>query len=87
MFYTYVLLSEKDNNFYVGFTKDLNNRIDQHNKGNVPSTVYRRPFKLVYYEACLNETDALKREKYLKSGYGRRYLKKRLESFKKDVSK
>jgi len=49
VFYTYVLLSEKDNNFYVGFTKDLKKRIDEHNKGIVPSTVYRRPFKLFYF--------------------------------------
>ena len=85
MFYTYVLLSENDNKSYVGFTKDLKKRFDEHNKGSVRSTVHRRPFKLVYYEACLNETDALKREKYLKSGYGRRFLNKRLEHFKKDV--
>ena len=85
MFYTYVLLSQKDNKFYVGFTKNLAKRVDEHNKGIVPSTAGRRPFKLVYYEACLNETDALKREKYLKSGYGRRYINKRLEHFRENV--
>ena len=48
----------KDNKFYVGFTKDLKKRFDEHNKGIVSSTVFRRPLKLIYYEACLNETDA-----------------------------
>ncbi len=85
MYYTYVLLSEKDNKFYVGFTKDLKKRVLEHNKGLVPSTRYRGPLSLVYYEACLNEADALNREKHFKSGYGRRYLNKRLENYKKDV--
>ena len=66
-FYTYVLLSEKDHNFYVGFTKDLAQRYEQHCLGEVQSTKGRRPLKLIYYEACLSQNDALKREKYLKT--------------------
>ena len=81
MFYTYVLLSEKDNQFYCGFTIDLKKRVNEHQTGLVSSTVNRRPLKLVYYEACLNETDALKREKYFKTGFGRRFLKNRIETF------
>ncbi len=81
MFYTYVLLSEKDNQFHCGFTIDLKKRVNEHQTGLVSSTVKRRPLKLVYYEACLNETDALKREKYFKKGFGRRFLKNRIETF------
>ena len=77
-YYTYVLQSLKDLNFYYGFTNNLKSRIEQHNKGQVESTKYRRPLKLVYFEGCLNKEDALKREKYFKTYYGRMYLKKRL---------
>ncbi len=52
MYYTYVLISEKDGNFYVGYTKDLKQRFELHNKGRVDSTKDRRPLKLLYYEAC-----------------------------------
>lgn len=64
MFYTYVLISEKDGNLYTGFTKNLKVRFEQHNKGQVESTRGRRPMKLIYYEACLNQEDATHREKY-----------------------
>ena len=74
MYFTYVLQSEQDKQLYIGFTKDLKRRIAFHNDGKVRATVGRRPLTLIYYEACLNEVDAVKREKYLKTGYGRRYL-------------
>ena len=81
MFYTYILLSEKDEKFYIGFSQDLKERVNEHQSGKVKSTVNRRPLKLIYYEACLNEQDAIKREKYFKTGFGRRFLKNRMESF------
>ena len=81
MYYTYVLQSEKDFKFYVGYTKDLNLRFEQHKKGIVDSTRDRRPLKLVYYEACENQQDATKREKYLKTYNGRRFLQNRLKSY------
>ncbi len=81
MLYTYVLQSEKDDKFYVGFTKDLKLRFEKHNKGLVESTKNRIPFRLIYYEACLDQNDATKREKYLKSYHGRMFLKKRLKSY------
>ena len=81
MYYTYVLMSEKDRKQYVGYTKDLKLRFEQHDKGQVYSTKHRRPFKLIYYEACLKEEDAKKREKYLKTHYGKMFLKKRLKSY------
>ena len=81
MYYTYVLLSAKDSRLYVGFTENLDKRIAEHENGKVKSTSPRRPLKLVYYEACLNIEDAVKREKYLKSGFGRNFLKNRLENY------
>jgi putative endonuclease len=79
MFYVYVLRSLKDDQLYVGYTSDLKNRISEHNSGKVFSTRSRRPFELVYYEASRNEQDALKREKYLKTTYGKRYIKGRVK--------
>ncbi len=69
MFYTYVLLSLKDNKLYTGWTDDLNKREIEHNSGKSISTRFRGPFRLIYYEACLNKQDAIKREKALKTGY------------------
>lgn len=81
MYYTYVLQSKKDNKLYVGYTEDLKKRITLHNNGKIISTKNRRPLKLIYYEACLDKRDAIKREKYFKTGFGRRFLNNRLENF------
>jgi len=81
VYYTYVLQSEADEKFYVGFTEDLKLRFEKHSKGQVESTRNRRPLKLIYYEACLSQDDATKREKYLKSYHGRMFLKNRLKSY------
>ena len=81
MYFTYVLLSLKDKNFYTGFTNNLKLRFEQHNKGRVESTEDRRPFELIYYEACLDQRDAIKREKYLKTYHGKMFLKRRLKSY------
>ena len=84
MFYTYVLLSEKDRKFYTGFIRDLKQRIEKHAKGSVVATCDRRPLKLIYYEACLDERDAIKREKYFKTGFGRRFLRNCIEYYLKE---
>ena len=81
MYYTYVLRSMKDMDFYTGATKNLKLRFEQHSKGLVESTRHRTPFTLIYYEACLNESDATKRERYLKSYHGKMFLKRRLKSY------
>ena len=81
MYYTYVLHSSKDSQFYVGFTKDLKLRFEQHKKGLVESTKDRRPLNLIYYEACLDQKDTVRREKYLKTYLGKMFLKKRLKSY------
>ncbi len=78
IFYVYVLQSEMDGMFYTGFTTNLNRRLSEHNNGRSVSTCWRRPFKLVYAEICFDREDALRREKYLKSGSGKIYLHKRL---------
>ncbi len=80
-FYVYVLQSEKDGNWYTGSTSDLKRRLQEHNKGYNFSTKNRRPWELIYYEASLNENDAKARERYLKSGMGKRYLRNRLQLF------
>ncbi len=77
MFYTYVLKSTIDNKLYIGYTSNIVKRINEHNDGKVNSTATRKPMKLIYYEACLNRNKAIKREKYFKTGYGRRFLKTR----------
>ncbi len=81
MFYVYVIRSQKDSKLYTGFTSDLRKRFKEHNNNEVLSTKGRGPFELIYYEACINEQDAKAREKYLKSGWGKRYLKNRLKRF------
>ena len=80
-FYVYVLRSMKDNLFYVGFTTNLTARLKDHNKGLVSSTKRRAPFELVYWEGCVNQADATQREKYLKTAWGKRYIKNRLKSY------
>jgi len=80
-YYVYVLQSEKDYLWYTGYTSNLKNRLENHNQGKVESTKNRRPLKLIYFEGCLNQQDATRREKYLKSGNGKIYIKSRLRKF------
>jgi putative endonuclease len=79
--YVYVLRSQRDGRFYVGFTADLRRRLAQHNAGQVTSTSARTPLELIYYEACRCQQDATRREKYLKSAWGKRFLKGRLSGY------
>ncbi len=81
MFYVYVLRSEKDSGFYTGYSTNLRARLRQHRDGESCATAHRRPWKLIYYEAYVNQTDAVGREKYLKSGSGRRFLKAQLRNY------
>lgn len=78
MFFTYVLKSLKDSMFYIGYTNNLQERMKCHAKGLVNSTKNRRPFILVYYEVCFDKNASIKREKYLKTTYGHRYLRNRI---------
>jgi putative endonuclease len=67
--------------FYTGYTHAIQKRIEEHNAGKVPSTKNRLPMKLIYWEGCLHQQDATRREKYLKSAWGKRYLKTRLKNY------
>ncbi|MDZ4227789.1 MAG: GIY-YIG nuclease family protein [Candidatus Levybacteria bacterium] len=78
MFYVYILKSKIDNKLYTGFSKDLKQRIRDHDKGNVNSTKNRRPLELIYYEAYRDKESALKREKFLKTTKGKLQLKKQI---------
>jgi len=74
MNYVYVLYSKKDQKLYTGCTKDLKKRFAEHNSGEVRSTKDRRPLEMIFYEAFTDIDDAFAREKWLKSGWGRRHL-------------
>lgn len=78
-FYVYILQSSKDNGLYIGFTTNLKIRLVKHAKGEVVATKFRRPFKLIHYEYFINRADAVAREEFLKSGFGRRQLKEFLK--------
>ncbi|MEK7187686.1 MAG: GIY-YIG nuclease family protein [Patescibacteria group bacterium] len=80
MFYTYVV-ENKNKRWYTGYTKDLRKRLSEHNEKKSKYTKHHGPYILIYYEACISEGDAKSREKYLKSGMGKRYLKNRLKRF------
>jgi putative endonuclease len=81
MYYVYILRSKVDKNFYVGYTKDLRQRLELHMASKVPATRFRVPLDLIYYEACINKDDAVRRERYLKSTYGKRYIRNRLKNY------
>jgi putative endonuclease len=81
VFYVYVLRSESDSGFYIGFSTNLRARLRQHQAGESFATSHRGPWKLIYYEAYLNQEDALGREKYLKSGSARRFLRAQLRRY------
>lgn len=81
-YYTYVLL-DKNGNFYIGYTKDLKKRFNEHQTGRVFATKEKLPVILIYYESGQNMYDSLARERYLKSGPGRKFLKNRLKRFLK----
>ena len=78
MWYTYVLRSKKGGELYVGSTNDLERRKRQHNSGAVKSTKHRRPLVLVYYEAIPSKKRAEERERYFKTSWGKRFIRKQI---------
>lgn len=78
-FYVYLLESEVDKSWYIGYTNDITRRIQEHNNGESYYTKRKMPWRIMYYEVSFNKFDAIAREKYLKTGMGRRYLKNRLK--------
>jgi putative endonuclease len=82
MHYTYLLENQNDKSWYIGFTSNLKRRIFDHLSGNGAETTKRKDgWVLIYYEAYLDKKDAEGRERFLKSGSGRKYLKKQLNSY------
>lgn len=81
MQYVYVLQSKVDKDFYIGCTKDLKYRRELHNSKKIASTKNRTPLKIIYYEAFLDSHDAFLREQFLKTGWGRNYLRRTLCNF------
>ena len=81
MFYTYAFYDKTRKIFYIGYTNDLKRRVAEHNCGKTQTTSRMDDKMLVYYEACISKEDAMEREKQLKTGFGRGYLKKRLRNY------
>jgi len=83
MYYTYVLLSQKDNKLYIGYSSNLKQRVKEHLSGNVFATKGRLPIKLIFYEAFISKEDALRREKYFKTDPGKKSLNLMLKKSRK----
>lgn len=81
MFYVYVYYDRNKRTFYVGYTNDLKRRVAEHKCGKTQTTSRMQDKLLVYYEASVSKKDAEDREKQLKTGFGRGYLKRRLKNY------
>ena len=84
MYYVYVLHSIKNKSLYIGFTRNVEKRLDSHNKSLNNYTKKFCPWRLIYFEMYTTKEDALNREKFLKSGSGNRYLDKQLKEYFKN---
>jgi len=80
-YYTYVLLSTKDDKFYIGSTSDLKKRLTTHQNGQVDATKNRLPVELIFYEAYLDKYDAIRREDYFKTSKGKQTLRNMLKEY------
>lgn len=80
-YYVYVLQGQRDNMFYIGFTRNLERRLTEHNTGQNISTAKRMPLHLIYFEAHLAKQDALRRESYFKTNKGKITLRQMLRNF------
>jgi len=82
MYYVYVLENQNDKSFYIGMTSDLKRRLQEHNEGRGGRTKkLKKDWRLIYFEGYLIKQDAIGREKFLKGGSGRKYLKKQLRHY------
>lgn len=81
MFYIYLIESTSGGHLYIGYTSDLKKRVKEHNRGLNFSIKPYKPWNLIYYEACVEESDARRREQYLKTSQGRRLMKRRLKDY------
>ena len=78
MFYAYVIKSINSSFVYKGHCEDLDERLKQHNSGMTASLRPHLPFKIIYFEEFATRAEAINREKYFKTGGGRRFLKSKL---------
>ena len=81
MYYVYILRSIRTGKIYIGYSIDLKVRLSSHNSGKNKATRPFKPYELIFYEAFLNRVDAKNREKYLKTGFGLRSIKKMLKRY------
>lgn len=81
MYYVYVLESLKNKELYIGQTSNLKRRLNDHNKGKSKHTSKNKPYKIIFYLAFGNESDFKRFERYLKSGYGRKFLKSSIKEY------
>ncbi len=79
--YVYILISLKDNKFYIGYTNDLRRRIQEHNQRKNISTAKRLPVQLIFYEAYPTKADAERRERYFKTDKGKTTLRQMLRGY------
>ncbi|OGI25226.1 MAG: hypothetical protein A3J76_02760 [Candidatus Moranbacteria bacterium RBG_13_45_13] len=84
MYYVYVIESQKNLDLYKGFTISIRKRIKEHNERTVDSTKNFCPWKLIYCEILPDKADAIAREKYLKSSWGRKFIKEVLKNYLKN---
>ncbi|WP_369431594.1 GIY-YIG nuclease family protein [Rhodohalobacter sulfatireducens] len=77
MYYTYILCSKKNDFHYYGHSKDLEERLKQHNQGRVRSTKAHRPFEIIHKETFKTKSEAYRREMFFKSIEGYQYLKRK----------
>ena len=80
MYYVYAIVAKNKDRIYVGLTKNLQSRIKEHNSGKTKSTKYYRPWSLLYVENLNSRLEARLREKKLKSGAGKEFLREILKN-------
>jgi putative endonuclease len=80
MYFVYIIQSDLDHSFYIGFSENVENRLREHNLGSTNYTATKRPWKLVYFERFNNKSDALKREIFLKKQRNKKFYQKLIET-------
>jgi putative endonuclease len=76
MFFVYILRSERTGHLYTGYTENVTQRLGQHSQGLTKSTKNRGPWMLVHSEEFATRAEAMRREKFLKSGQGRSEIRR-----------
>lgn len=79
--YVYLLQSDTDQSFYIGYTSNIKRRLMEHNNGLNFSTKHGKPWRLIFFEGYVDEKDARRREKYLKTNQGARLVKRMIKEF------